>query len=294
MEQVYRFYSEDLYVRAAAVISTPVVRDLAKRQKMGPLATMATGRAITGSLLMASVLRDRQVIGLHFKGDGALGSVYAEASYEGEARGWCDQPLAELPLREGHLDVAGGVGRGFLHVTRSQPFEKSPHVSSVELVSGEIGDDLAYYLHQSLQIPSVIALGAILDAQKTVQASGGVVIELMPGAPESTVSNLEKAVAAARPLSHLLKEGCTAEQILRNLVGPMKMTMIAHEHPISYRCRCSMDRVERSLTLVGKEELKSLVSDGKDIDVRCEFCGQGYNVTLQRLKQLLTEFSTAH
>ena len=293
MEQVYRFYSKDLYVRAAAVISTPVVLEMAKVQQMGPLATMAVGRAVTGALLMASVLRDRQVIGLHFKGNGALGSVYAEAAFEGDARGWCDQPQADLPLKNGHIDVAGGVGHGFLHVTRSQPFEKSPHVSSVELISGEVGDDLAYYLHQSLQIPSVIALGAIMN-ETELQASGGLVIELMPGAPESTVANLEKTVAAARPLSHLLKEGTTAEQIVKNFVGSLEMTMVAHEHPISYQCRCSMDRVERSLTLVGKEELKSLVADAKNTDVRCEFCGKTYTVTLQRLKALLSEFSVAH
>lgn len=291
MEQVYRFYSKDLYVRAAAVISTPVVADMAKIQKMGPLATMATGRAVTGALLMASVLRDRQVIGLHFKGDGALGSVYAEASYEGEARGWCDEPAAVLPLYKGHLDVALGVGRGFLHVTRSQPFEKAPHVSSVELVSGEVGDDLAYYLQQSLQIPSVIALGAILDENGSLEASGGVVIELMPGASEQTILKLEKSVAVARPLSQLLKEGANAEAILKNLVGDMEMTMIAHEHPIQYRCRCSMERVERSLTLVGQDELRSLVEDGENAEVRCEFCGQSYTVTLQRLQELLDEFS---
>lgn len=293
MEQVYRFYSKDLYVRAAAVISTPVVREMAKVQQMGPLATMAVGRAITGSLLMASVLRDRQVIGLHFKGDGALGSVYAEAAFEGDARGWCDQPQAELPLRNGHIDVAGGVGSGFLHVTRSQPFEKAPHVSSVELVSGEIGDDLAYYLHQSLQIPSVIALGAIMDATE-LHASGGVIIELMPGAPESTITALEKAVAAARPLSQMLKEGTNAEQIVKNFVGALEMTMVPHEHPISYQCRCSMERVERSLVLVGKEELQSLVVDDKDADIRCEFCGQNYTVTRERLKELLSEFSVSH
>lgn len=293
MEQVYRFYSKDLYVRAAAVISTPVVRDMAAMQQMGPLATMAVGRAVTGAILMASVLRDRQVIGLHFKGDGALGSVYAEAAFEGDARGWCDKPQADLPLRNSHIDVAGGVGQGFLHVTRSQPFEKAPHVSSVELISGEIGDDLAYYLHQSLQIPSVIALGALMN-ESEIHSSGGVIIELMPGAPESTIAALETAVAAAKPLSQLLKEGTSAEQIVKNFAGSLEMTMVPHEHPISYKCRCSMERVERSLVLVGKEELESLVADDKNADVKCEFCGQNYNVTLQRLKDLLSEFSISH
>ncbi len=291
MERIYRFYSKDLYVRGAAVISTPVIQDMLKMQSMGPLAAMATGRAVTGALLMASVLRDRQSIGLHFKGDGALGSVYAEASYEGEARGWCDQPYAQLPLFEGHLDVAHGIGRGLLHVTRSQPFEKSPHVSSVELVSGEISEDLAFYLHQSLQIPSVIALGAVFDENAVLHASGGVVIELMPGAPESVIDALEQTVAAAKPLSQLLRQGADAEAILKNYIGAMEMTKVAHEHPVSYRCRCSMDRVERSLTLVGKEELASLVEENNDVTVRCEFCGQNYTVDLTRLKQLLAEFS---
>ncbi|MCX6127406.1 MAG: Hsp33 family molecular chaperone HslO [Proteobacteria bacterium] len=260
---------------------------------MCPLVS-AAGRALTGAILMASVLRDRQVIGLHFKGDGALGSVYAEASYEGESRGWCDRPEADLPLKDGGFDIAGGVGLGFLYVTRSQPFEKAPHVSTVQLVSGEIGEDLAFYLHQSLQIPSVIALGAATDAHGKLEASGGVVLELMPGAPESVIAHLEKQVAAARPLSALLKEGAGASALLHNFTGLIRMNSIPHEHVIRYTCRCSIDRVERSLTLVGPDSLKELIADPYDAEVRCEFCGRSYTVTRTRLQEMVNEMSVRH
>lgn len=294
MAHVHRFYSDDLFIRAAAVLSTPVVREMSSVQQMGPLATLATGRAVTGALLMSSVLRDGQVVGLHFKGDGALGSVFAEASYEGEARGWCDHPGADIPLKNGHFDIAGGVGLGFLHVTRSQPFQQSPHVSSVQMVSGEIGDDLAYYLHQSLQIPSVIALGASTNIQGSLEISGGVLLELMPGAPESAIANLEKQVSLARPLSALLKAGADERAILENFTGLIAMTEIPHDYEIKFTCRCSVDRVERSLTLVGVDSLKDLLNDDKDTEVRCEFCGRGYLVTRARLQEMVNEMSVQH
>lgn len=291
MQRVFRFYSDDLFIRATAVVSTPVVRAMCEVQKTGPLATMALGRAVTGAVLMAAQLRDNQVVGLHFRGNGPLGSVYAEASYEGECRGWVDQPDAEVPLRDGRIDVAGGLGIGLLNVIRSQPFEKAPHVGTVELISSEIGDDIAYYLQQSHQIPSVTALGVVLSPRGEVEVAGGVLIELMPGATDAVISALEASVASAKSLSQLLSEGRGAEDLLRNYTGQIKMNPVEHPYEIKYACRCSADRVERSITMLGRDEVQKMVDDACDAEVRCEFCGRTYVIALTRLEEILSGFS---
>ncbi len=292
MQRVHRFYSDDLFIRATAVISSGVVRDMCRIQKTAPLATMALGRALTGAVLMAAQLRDNQVVGLHFRGNGPLGSVYAEASYEGECRGWCDVPEAQIPLKNGRIDVAGGLGIGLLNVIRSQPFEKAPHVGTVEMISSEIGDDIAYYLQQSHQIPSVTALGVVLAENGQVDVSGGVLIELMPGATDAVIANLEAAVAKARPLSSLLSEGKSPVELLQNYTDTIKMHQTEHPFELKYTCRCSMDRVERSLTMLGRDELSNMVAEGKESTVRCEFCGRTYQISLERLRELLGEFSS--
>jgi molecular chaperone Hsp33 len=294
MACVNRFYSSDLYIRAASVVSTEVVSEMAITQGMGPLATLACGRVVTGALLMASVLKERQIVGLHFKGDGVLGSVYAEASFEGEARAWCDNPQAILPLNGSFLDVAGGIGAGVLNVLRSQPFEKSPHISTVQIQSGEVGDDIAYYLHQSLQIPCIIGLGGSLSKDGQELTAGGVMIELMPGAPESIITNLEDQAKKAKPLNDLLRGGADAEDLLANFVGGISMNMVPHDFHIKYACRCSVDRVERSLTLIGMEALDELISEEKPTEVRCEFCGKNYALSKDRLRQMVKEMSIKH
>jgi molecular chaperone Hsp33 len=287
---VHRFFSDDLLIRATSVISTDPVREMCALQNAGPLASMALGRAVTGALLMAAQLRDNQVVGLHFRGNGPLGSVYAEASYEGECRGWCDAPLASLPLKDGRLDVAAGLGIGILNVIRSQPFEKAPHVGTVELVSSEIGDDIAYYLQQSHQIPSVVALGVVLGENAAIEASGGVLIELMPGADDALINRLEASVASARNLTLLLREQKSAIDLLHNYTGSIVMNQAEHPFEVKYSCRCTADRVERSITMLGRDEVASMVAEGKDANVRCEFCGRGYTLSLAKLKEILAGF----
>ena len=292
MQRVHRFYSDDLFIRATSVVCTEVVREMCEAQKTGPLATMALGRAMTGAVLMAAQLRDKQVVGLHFRGNGPLGSIYAEASYEGDCRGWCDEPEANLPLKDGRIDVAGGVGIGLLNVIRSQPFEKAPHVGTVELISSEIGDDIAYYLQQSHQIPSIVALGVILSPEGTVQSAGGVLMELMPGATESVISSLEASAKNAKPLTSMLAEGHSPEVLLRNYSGAIAMNPAEHDFELKYTCRCSIDRVERSITMLGRDEVMKMVAEGRDANVRCEFCGRTYKISLTRLQEILSGFAT--
>ena len=290
MKRVHRFYSDNLFLRATSVISTDVVREMCTIQKAAPLATMALGRAVTGAILMAAQLRDKQVVALHFRGNGPLGSIYAEASYEGECRGWCDHPEAAVPFKNGRIDVAAGLGIGLLNVIRSQPFEKAPHIGTVELATSEIGDDIAYYLHQSHQTPSVIALGAVLNSDGQVEVAGGVLIELMPGASDAIISELEASVRTAKPLAEMLSNGCNPIELLTNFVGTIPMNPSEHPFDIKYTCRCSLDRAERSINMLGRDEIKEIVSLGVASKVRCDFCGRSYSISLERLREMLTQF----
>jgi molecular chaperone Hsp33 len=299
LSKITRFYSKDLLLRVAAVNSSDVISEMVTKQNMGRLASAVTGRALTGAALMAAVMREGQAIGIHFKGDGVLGSVYAEASYEGHLRGWCDQPQADLPVSQGLPSFSEGVGRGFLYVTRSQPFERSPHVSTVEIQSGEVGDDIAFYLHQSHQIPSVVALGSVSmndgeqDFSKGIYA-GGMILELMPGASEALISKVEDQIKQAKSLTALLRERASAEAIVANFLPQIEFNHAVHDFELKYQCRCNMERVERSLVLTGKDGLNDLMKDDEDLDIKCEFCGDQYKVTIARLRELVRQFDQAH
>jgi len=287
-EKIYKFYSEDLMIRASVAITTNVVAQMCAIQKTFPLASISLGRALTGALLMASQLRDGQRVGLYWNGDGPLGGIFAEANYEAQARGYCNNAQADLPLKNGKLDLSSAVGKGTLNVTRSQPFQKQPHVSIVPIATGEIGEDLAYYLMQSHQIPSIISLAVYLDGDGSILAAGGVLIELMPGATENLISTLESRALQAPPLSQLLMAGKSPQDLLAVYAHTDKLVAVEHEFPITYTCRCSRDRVDRTLTLLGKATLAEMILKGEAVPVTCQFCGRSYAVSVDELRQLAT------
>jgi molecular chaperone Hsp33 len=286
-EKIHKFYTEDLMIRASVARTTPIVRHMCEIQKLGPLARMGMGRALTGALLMASQLREGQQIGVHFRGDGPLGGLFAEASFESEARGYCHNGHADLPLKNGRLDLAGGVGRGLLSVARSQPFQKQPHIGLVPIVSGEIGDDLAHYLYQSHQIPSILALGVYLSKDGEVEAAGGVLIELMPGASESLIAELEARARGAGSLSQRILAGESERQILEAYAHGSPLVAVEHEYPITYKCRCSSERVDRTLLLLGRAALAEMILKGEPVAVQCQFCGRQYTVPVSELQALI-------
>jgi molecular chaperone Hsp33 len=290
-DSLEKFFAKDLSLRVAAARTTELVRAMHAVHGSGPAATIALGRAVSGALLMASQLRDGQRVSLELRGDGPLGHVFAEASFEGEARGYVTRPGAgNEPDANGRLSVAAAVGKGVLAVTRSQPWEKSPHTGIVPLATGEVGDDIASYYFQSQQIPTIVALSVSLGPDGSVAAAGGFLLEVMPGAPQSLLDTLQAHAKRATPLSAQLAADATLEAIVREYV-PGPTVTLAHPHVPRFVCRCSRERVERSLRLMGTSTLDDMLTQGKGTTLTCQFCGRAYAVSAEDLLRLREELT---
>ena len=286
--RVHKFLSEDLTVRIAVVNATLVVDEMRSIQNSYPIPTVAVGRSMVAALLMASHLKNGQELSLYFQGNGPLGRVFAEANFEGQVRGYCNNPQIQLPL-EGSLNIGHAVGIGLLTVTHHLPGQAEPHRGTVIIRTGEVGDDIAFYLHQSHQIPSVVSLGVQLNEYGLVQSAGGVLIELMPGHSEELVQLIEENVKKAPSVSKRFLEGASPLEVVRDFLGETPLMELDHPYPIEYHCRCSMERVLRSVMLLGIEEIDRALADAQPLDVACEFCGRHYEVGKEDLEKLRTD-----
>ncbi len=284
--RVHKYLTTDLTVRASSVIATRVVDEMRSIQNSYPLATVAVGRSMVGALLMASHLKQSQELSLYFQGNGPLGRVFAESNYEGKVRGYCIHPQFQAPIEGEQIQIGAAIGIGLLTVTHHMHGSSEPHRGTVIIRSGEVGDDIAYYLEQSHQIPSVVALGVHLSPYGLVEAAGGILIELMPGHGDETIKQIEARVAKAPPISKRILEGATPEDLIRDYLGDFELMELDHDYPIEYHCRCSYDRVLRSMVLLGAEDLDDMIAEKKPTDVACEFCGRHYQVLVEDLIKL--------
>ncbi|PWU16101.1 MAG: heat-shock protein Hsp33 [Bdellovibrio sp.] len=296
---VYRFVSNDLTLRIAAVDATEVVRQMQALQKTLPLATLGVGRAMVGAILLAAQLKEGQEVGLLFRGNGPLGTIYAEASSDGAVRGYCPEPLYQAPNAADAMNLGQAMGHGTLSVVRHQPFQRQPfharggfgaHAGTVAMVSGEVGDDIAHYLHQSHQIRSVVSLGVYLDVFGQARAAGGVMIEVMPGVEEEVVDLLQKnAAQATTPVSKRLLEGASPEDLIADYLRGIPVTRIPHQAQIRYHCPCTLDRVKRALTTLGTGGLAEMVEENHAAQITCQVCGRQYQLEISELTALLQE-----
>ena len=289
-QRVHKFLIEELTIRAAGVVATQVVEEMRSIQNTYPIPTVAVGRAMVGSLLMASHLKHSQQLSLYWQGNGPLQTIFAEANYEGQVRGYTVNPQFNVPIEGGKILVGPSIGIGLLTVTHHLPSGGEPHRGTVIIRTGEIGDDIAFYLDQSHQIPSVVALGVHLDTYGRVQAAGGVLIELMPGVSEETIKALEARVQSVPSISKLILDGASAEDLVRQYLADFKLVEMEHDFPIAYHCQCSMDRVSRSVALLGLSEIDQILAEGQPLKVTCEFCGRRYELAkeeLGKIRQLL-------
>ncbi len=288
--KVHRFVSNDFTLRVSAVDTTLVVQHMQKLQNTKLLATLGIGRAMTGALLMASHLKDGQEVGLLFKGNGPLGSIYAEATYEGMVRGYCPNPEFESGVAADVMNLGKAMGFGNLTVARHQPFQKQPHQGTVAMVTGEVGDDLAHYLHQSQQIRSLIKLGVYFDTFGIPQSAGGVLIEVMPGVEDSIVDQLQNNFNLARdPVSEMILKGAQPIDLVTPLMSGIAFTQIPHEHEVRYVCPCTIDRVKRALTTLGPDGIQEMIDEGKETEITCQVCGRRYKLEVPDLMDLKEE-----
>lgn len=286
--KISKFIDKEQNIRVAVVNATETVREMQAIQQTYPLATMMVGRSIVAAALMAAQMKDGEMVSLYFRGDGPIEMVFAEANYEGEVRGYTPNPQLTLPLLEdGRLDISGAIGRGSLSVVRSNSQKPTvPYRGTVEIQTGEVGDDVAFYLEQSQQTRAVVSLGVKVNAFGQVLAAGGVIIELLPGAHSLVENIIANRVSEAGSLSEAFESGATSREILDLYLKGFALTELEHPFAISYTCKCSEQRLERSLELLPLEDLNDIVEKKEDVKAKCEFCGRAYSLSYDVAKKI--------
>lgn len=272
-------------VRIYALSTTNLVREAAQKHGCSHLASAALGRAMSGALLLAAMMKDGERISLRLKGDGSLGEVVADAE-GGSVRGYVENPDAFLPLKEdGKLDVGGGIGRGNIIVTRYLQ-NAEPFTGYCELADGEIASDLTKYLYVSEQTPSSVALGVLVDKDGLVTAAGGFFIQAMPGCADEVLAKLEENVSLTPYVTQLLELGYTPAKMIE-ILGRGLDVDIKESLPLQFKCRCSRDRILSALGALDKKSLTELAQD-EVTEAHCQFCNTTYSFTQQEVQELLT------
>lgn len=291
-DQLIRILAGDGSVRATAAETTVLVEELRRRQQTDPTATVALGRLATGAALMGSLLKGAQRLALTVEGNGPLQRLQAEAGADGAVRAMLKHPVAGLPPANGRFDVAGAIGRaGFLRVTKNLGL-KEPYEGRIQLVTSEIGDDLATYFTTSEQTPSSVGLGVELGHQFQVVAAGGFLIQLLPGAPDELAARLEDAIRQTPPATTLLKQGLSPEHLLDRLFSAIPYRVLERT-PVRFACRCSRDQTGRVLELLGRQDLEALLAEQPEgIDVTCEFCRERYHFAPSELAEIRARLTT--
>lgn len=293
MDRILRATAADGFIKMSAVSAKETVQRAKDIHSCTPTTAAALGRTLCAASMLGNLLKeDNGSLTIRINGGGPIGSVIAVSDSKGYVRGYVTNPAVDLPLRsDGKLDVGGAVGRdGMLTVSRDIGLTQ-PYVGSTELVSGEIAEDLTAYLLESEQVPSACGLGVLIDTDLSVKAAGGFIVQLMPGAPDEYIDVLEENIFMMDQLTTILSEdGLEAvfEQVLKGL--PYH---IVDEDEVGYRCYCSRERVGDAILGVGEGELESMINEGKDIDVSCQFCDTVYTFTPDDLRKLLDESKKA-
>lgn len=274
-------------VRAFAVTTRNMVEEARCAHNTSPVATAALGRLLSGGVMMGCMMKnDTDILTINVRGDGEMGGVTVTADSMGNAKGYVINPDVMLPASaKGKLDVGGAVGKGYLNVIKDIGL-KDPYVGRVNLVSGEIAEDLTYYYAVSEQTPSSVALGVLMNRDNTVAQAGGFVIQLMPGAADGVIDTLEKRLGELPSVTSMLSEGKTPEDILHVLLGDMGLE-VNDRMPVRFYCNCDKRRVEKVLISIGREELCDMIADGKPVELKCQFCGRAYTFSTEELEQIL-------
>ena len=270
-------------VRIYALCTTNLVQEAATRHHTSHLASAALGRAMNGALLLAATMKDNERIALRLKGDGPIGEVVADA--EGtHVRGYVGDPDVFLPLKNGKLDVGGAIGAGNIIVTRYLQ-NAEPFTGYAELVDGEIASDLTNYLYTSEQTPSSVALGVLVNKEGQVIAAGGYFIQAMPGCAEETLAQLEENISLTPYVTQLLELGYTPEKMIETIARGLDVT-IQESIELSYKCRCSREKILGALATLGQEDISAMSQD-EETEVHCQFCNETYKFSGEEIARLL-------
>ncbi len=282
-----RATAADAQIRAFAVTSRELTEAARAAHNTSPVVTAALGRLMAGALMMGGMLKDeKDILTLQIRGAGSVHGITATADAAGHVKGYADNPQAMMPPNSvGKLDVGGVIGAGVLHVMKDMGL-KEPYVSTITLQTGEIADDLTYYFAASEQVPSVVALGVLMNRDNTVRQAGGFIVQLMPFTSEEIISRLEEKLTKITSVTELLEEGKTPEELLESVLGELGLE-ITDRMPVSFRCDCSRERVEKVLLSLGKKDLQEMIDEGKEVELHCHFCNRNYTFSVEEVERLM-------
>ncbi len=273
-------------VRAFAITSLNLVEEARSRHNTSPVATAALGRLLSAGAMMGRMLKsEKDLLTLQVMGAGELKGITVTADSTGYVKGYVANPDVMLPPKNGKLDVGGSIVPGMFRVIKDMGL-KDPYVGTVELQTGEIAEDLTYYFAVSEQTPSMVGLGVLMNKDNTVNCAGGFIIQLMPFTPDEVIDKIEENVKTLPSVTDMLKSGMTPEQMLTTVLKGLDVD-VKEVSDTGFRCNCSKERVEKSLISLGATELDSIIADGKPVEVKCQFCNNAHEFSIDEMKELL-------
>ncbi|MDI1240291.1 MAG: Hsp33 family molecular chaperone HslO [bacterium] len=279
-------------IRVFGAITTDTVAEAIRRHQTSPTVSAALGRTMTGALMMGSTLKELDRLTVKIEGDGPVGGITAESNAKGGVRGFVKNPAAELPPKEnGKFDVSGVVGQGMFYVIREAGFDiglrPEPYVGSVPIVSGEIAEDFAFYLAKSEQIPSAVMLGVLLNnVEPFVAASGGVMVQMMPGANEHLITMIEDTIANAPHLTTIIDPMTSPEELIKLALGEIDFEILG-ENDVAFECTCSSEKAIAMISALGPGEVRAMIAEQGEAVMTCGFCSEVYSLDEQDLRKLL-------
>ena len=278
MSYILRGTSKNHGIRIFAADTTSMVEEARRLHNTSPVASAALGRALTASSIMGIMMKgDNDKLTLSINGKGPLGTIVCVADSKGTVKGYVSNPLVDIPSRaDGKLDVGSAVGINGLVTIIKDMGMKEPYTGQYPLVNGEIAEDLTAYYAYSEQQPSAIALGVLVDVDYSIKAAGGFIVQLMPEAEEKDIDILEKNLSQITSVSHLIDDGKTPEDLI-NLVLKDLEPMIYEKIPVSYKCDCSRERIEKALISIGEKDLDEIIKEDKLAEISCHFCNTVYH-----------------
>ncbi|WP_071458830.1 Hsp33 family molecular chaperone HslO [Bacillus massilinigeriensis] len=274
------------YVRAFAIKSTETVSEAQRRHYTWPVATAALGRTMTAAAMMGAMQKGEEKLTVKVEGGGPLGLILVDSNAKGEVRGYVSNPHVHFDLNEhGKLDVRKGVGTtGSLTIVKDLGL-RDFFTGQVPIVSGELGEDFTYYFATSEQVPSSVGVGVLVNPDNTVKAAGGFILQLMPGADDAVITEIENRLKQIPPVSKLIEKGLTPEEILDEVLGKGNVKVL-DRMPVSFKCTCSKARFGDAIVSLGASEIQDMIEQDGQAEANCHFCGQKYVFTKEELEEL--------
>jgi molecular chaperone Hsp33 len=288
MGKLIRCITSEGAVMVSAVDSTDIVAKAEKIHESSAVVTAALGRMLTAASMMGNMLKGKDnIISLKIDGGGPVGAITVSSDSDGNVRGYAQNNIVEIPLKpNGKLDVSGAVGKdGNLFVTKNLGM-KEPYNGFVPITSGEIAEDITYYYATSEQIPTVCALGVLVDTDLSVKKAGGYILQLLPFTENEIIEKIEKNLARVKPVTQLLEEGKDIEEIVRDVLEGFDVEVI-YTQEVEYKCKCSREKIETTLAGLGEKELKSMCEELPEIKVKCHFCNTEYTFSKSDVEKIL-------